>query len=103
MLRPCRFWCNNETGPGQRAWNLFRAIRERDRDARHVVDLAERAPSGDSHRLEQTTSGIRGKCQNHAIRVVRRASRDRDVPAWPFANEAGHTLREAERTGELLG
>ena len=94
---------HNEPRALERSLQLCRTIGQRDRNARQIDDLAERAPTGDTHRLEQTTRGIRGKCQNHAVRVVRRASRDRHVPAPAFANEAGHALRDAQGTGEPLG
>src|SRR5882762_133485 len=41
---------HHESGALERSFHLFRAIRERDSDARRVDDLAERAAARDTHR-----------------------------------------------------
>src|SRR6058998_921799 len=102
MLRPYVIRSDYEPSPIQRLTDLFRAIRERDSDTRRVDDFTEPAAAGDTHRFEQTTSGIRRKRENHAVRVMRRAAGDRHVPSRPLVNEAGHALRDAQDTGEPL-
>ena len=81
MLRPYQIRVDDEPRAVQPIPDLIRAIREGDRDARHVDDLSEHACMGDANALQQATGGECGQCEHDPIRVVRRASGDRHVPA----------------------
>src|SRR6266851_135480 len=96
MSCPYHIRIDNESRPVERARNLFRAIRQRHGNARHVHNLGEHARVRHADALQQATGGVCGKREHDPVRLVRRATSDSYPPAVATAREAGNTLCEPQ-------